>query len=139
MIPFLVTPPLTQGTESSDLSLISDFFPTPRTILEISVNLKRNFSKRVGVWVLGLNDPKKALECTICSPRIQKFSGGGPPDPPTTYHVLLSSFKDPHPYPIQLGITHYSDLFAKTHSDPCNSTNLTTPPKRQIPGGIPLF
>ena len=32
-----------QGTESSDLSLISDFFPPPRTILEISVNLKRNF------------------------------------------------------------------------------------------------
>ena len=33
----------TQGTESSDFSLISDLFLTPRTILEISVNLKRNF------------------------------------------------------------------------------------------------
>ncbi len=32
-----------QGTGSSDFSLISDFFPTPRAILEISVNLKRNF------------------------------------------------------------------------------------------------
>ncbi len=32
-----------QGTESSDFSLISDFFPTPRTILEISVNLNRIF------------------------------------------------------------------------------------------------
>ncbi len=32
-----------QGTESSDFSLISDFFPTLRTILEISVNLERIF------------------------------------------------------------------------------------------------
>ena len=32
-----------QGSKSSVLRLISDFFPTPRTILEISVNLKRNF------------------------------------------------------------------------------------------------
>ncbi len=32
-----------QGTESSDFSLISDFFVTLRTILEINVNLKRIF------------------------------------------------------------------------------------------------
>ena len=38
----------TQGTESSDFSLISDFFPTSRTILEISVNLKRNFFREWG-------------------------------------------------------------------------------------------
>ncbi len=30
-----------QGSKFSDFSLISDFFPTLRTILEISVNLKR--------------------------------------------------------------------------------------------------
>ncbi len=35
--------PNIQGTESSDLSLISDFFTSSRTILEISVNLKRIF------------------------------------------------------------------------------------------------
>ena len=33
----------TQGSKFSDFSLISDFFPTPGTILEISVNLKRIF------------------------------------------------------------------------------------------------
>ena len=33
-----------QGSKFSDFSLISDFFPTPSTILEISVNLKRIFS-----------------------------------------------------------------------------------------------
>ncbi len=32
-----------QGSKSSVLRLISGFFPTPRTILEISVNLKRKF------------------------------------------------------------------------------------------------
>ncbi len=37
------------GLKFSDLSLISDFFPTPRTILEISVNLKRkSFLKGTG-------------------------------------------------------------------------------------------
>ncbi len=77
-----------QGTESSDLSLISDFFPPPRTILGISVNLKRNFfGGRWGYGYWGKMTPK-ALECTICGPRIQKFSGGGPPDPPTRNHIL---------------------------------------------------
>ena len=42
-----------QGTESSDFSLISDFFPTSRAIFEISVNLKRIFLMEVGVWVMG--------------------------------------------------------------------------------------
>ncbi len=32
-----------QGSKSSDFSLISDFFPTPRTTLEIVVNLMRIF------------------------------------------------------------------------------------------------
>ncbi len=32
-----------QGSKFSDFSLISDLFPTPRAILEISVNLKRKF------------------------------------------------------------------------------------------------
>ena len=43
----------TQGTESSDLSLISDFFPTHRTILEISVNLKRIFLRGWGYGYWG--------------------------------------------------------------------------------------
>ncbi len=45
--------PAKQGTESSDLSLISDFFPTPRTILEISVNLKRIFLRGWGYGYWG--------------------------------------------------------------------------------------
>ncbi len=40
-----------QGTESSDLSLISDFFPTLRTIPEICVNLKRIFLVDWGIGV----------------------------------------------------------------------------------------
>ncbi len=36
-----------QGSKSSVLRLISDFFPTPRTILEISVNLKRKYTMYV--------------------------------------------------------------------------------------------
>ncbi len=72
---------LTQGTESSDFSLISDFFPAPRTILEISVNLKRSFLGGGGIGFGVLHTPQKAFECTICGTRIQKFPGGGPPDP----------------------------------------------------------
>ena len=41
-----------QRSKSSDFGLISDFFPTPKTILEISVNLNRNFFfEGVGVRV----------------------------------------------------------------------------------------
>ncbi len=48
-----------QGSKFSDFSLISDFFATPRTILEISVNLKRNFSlEGQGVGLLEYSDPK---------------------------------------------------------------------------------
>ncbi len=69
-----------QGTESSDLSLISDFFPTPRAILEISVNLKRIFFRGWGYGYWG-KMTQKALECTTCGPRIQKFSGEGSQTP----------------------------------------------------------
>ena len=90
---------LAQGTESSDLSLISEFFPTPWAILEISVNLKRNFFRGWGYGDWG-KMTQKALECTACGPRIQKFSGRGPPDPlqetipftvPLTFRVHLPS------------------------------------------------
>ena len=37
-----------QGSKLSDFSLISDFFTTPRTILEISVNLMGIFFVEVG-------------------------------------------------------------------------------------------
>ncbi len=56
--------------------VISYFFPTP--ILEIRVNVKRNFY-RWGNFYWG-KMTRKALQCTTCSPRIQTFSGG-PPDP----------------------------------------------------------
>ena len=39
-----------QGLKFSEFSLISEFFPTFRAILEISVNLKRNLFMGVGVW-----------------------------------------------------------------------------------------
>ncbi len=39
-----------QGSKFTDFSLISNFFPTPGSILEISVNLKRSFLKG---WGLG--------------------------------------------------------------------------------------
>ncbi len=69
---------------------------------------------------IGVKWPKNALECTTCSARIQKFSGGGPPDPQQeTKH--LNSFNNLRAPPAKLGITHFSDFFAKTHSDPCTS------------------
>ena len=45
-----------QGSKFSEFSLIPDFFPTPRTILEISVNLMRkNFegSRGGGIGIIG--------------------------------------------------------------------------------------
>ncbi len=81
-------PQVYQGTESSDFSLISDFFPTPRTILEIGVNLKMKFFRGGGGMGIGVKWPKKALECTICDPRIQKFSGEDPRPSP---------YKKPYP------------------------------------------
>ncbi len=45
---------LSQGSKFSDFSLISDFFPTPRNILEIRVNLKRNFLAGRGMGI-GVN------------------------------------------------------------------------------------
>ncbi len=106
-----------QGTESSDSSLISDFFPTPRIILEISANLKRIFLRGGGMGI-GVKWPKKALECSTCRPWIQKFYVGGPPDPHARNHTLHSSFNNPRASPTNLDITHFSDFLAKTHSDP---------------------
>ncbi len=64
--------PTSQGTESSHFSLISDFFPTPWTILEFIVNLKGNFY-RVRSMSIGVKWPKKywntplaALESRNC-------------------------------------------------------------------------
>ncbi len=66
----------------SDFSLISDFFPTSRAILKISINLKRNYFREWGYAYWGkTTTKKKPLECTICGPQIQKISGGGPPTP----------------------------------------------------------
>ena len=73
---------LWQWSKSSDFSLISDFLPTPRTILEISRNLKRKFFWRVGGRGIWLKQPTIAPECTPWKPWSQKFSGGEPPDPP---------------------------------------------------------
>ncbi len=64
---------------------------------------------------------KKALESTTCSPRIQRFSGGGSPNPPARNHNLQSSFNNLLAFPAEPGITvimHFSDFFfASTHSD----------------------
>ncbi len=42
-----------QGTESSDLSHISDFFSTPITILLDQYKSEEKFFWGMGVWVLG--------------------------------------------------------------------------------------
>ena len=44
-----------QGSKCSAFSLISDFFPTPRTILEISVNLMRKDFRRGGGRGIGVH------------------------------------------------------------------------------------
>ena len=66
----------TQGTESSDC-LISDFFPTPRAILEISVNLKKIFLGGGGM-VVGVKWPKKHWN----APPVALKSLGRAPRPP---------------------------------------------------------
>ena len=58
----------TQGSKFSDFSLISDFFPTPRTILEISVNLKRIFFEGEGVGVLEYSDLKWHWNAPFATP-----------------------------------------------------------------------
>ena len=50
------------------------FFPTPRTNLETSVNLKRFFFQGEGVGVFEYNDPKWHWN-HIFDPRSQKISG----------------------------------------------------------------
>ncbi len=109
-----------QGTESSDFSLISDFFPSPRTFLEISVNLKRNIFRGWGGYrYWGKNDPK-SIGMHHLRPSNSKIFWGGPPHPPAKNHTLDSSFNYLHASPTELCITRFSDFFAKTHSDPCN-------------------
>ncbi len=70
-------------------SKFSDFLPTPRTILEISVNVKRFFLRGAGI---GVQWPKMALECAICDPRSQEHSGGGPPGSLKRGCSILGSF-----------------------------------------------
>ncbi len=94
-----------QGTKSSDLSLISDFFPTPRTILEISVNQKRIFFWRGGGRDVGVQWPKMALEGTICDPRRQKYSWGRTPRPPWKRLFHLAFIQETHVYTAEIGIT----------------------------------
>ena len=62
---------------------------------------------------IGVKWPKKALECTICGPRIQNFSGGGPPHPPTRNHVFLSSYNDPCPSPSSLASRTFQTFLPK--------------------------
>ena len=109
-----------QGTESSDLSLISDFFPTPRTILEISGNQKRKFFRGWGYRYWG-KMTQKSIGMHYLRPSNPKIFWGRTPRPPTWNHIHLSSFNDSLAFPIKFGITHFSDFFAKTHSDPCFS------------------
>ena len=83
-----------QGSKFSDLSLISDFFPTPRTILEICVNLKRNFFWRGGGRVIGIQWPKMALECTTCDARSQKIKNVHTPQS-TALHAFILFCRNP--------------------------------------------
>ena len=68
-----------QGSKSSVLRLISDFFTTPRTILEISVNLKRKclWGGVIGVW-RGLGEWLEPLNFS----KNQQLQGTSPPGPP---------------------------------------------------------
>ena len=108
-----------QGSKFSDLSLISDFFPTLRTILEISVNMKRNYFWRGGGRGIGVQWAKIALECTVCDHRSQEDSSGGPPDPPERGCFNHGSFNKHLPC-IHWRARHYalSDFLDKTHFDP---------------------
>ena len=70
-----------QGTESSDLSLISDFILTPRAILEISVNLKRNFFRGWGYGYWGKMTQKKHWNAPPAALESQNFLGEDPQTP----------------------------------------------------------
>ncbi len=107
-----------QGIESSDFSLISDFFPTPRTILEISVNLKRIFFRRWGYGYWGKMTPN-SIGMHHLRPLNPKISWGRAPTPPPYKKPYPStSFNYSCAPSIELGIAHFSDFFVKTHSDP---------------------
>ena len=77
----------------------------------------------MGVWVLRVNWSQKAFECTSMA-QIQKFSGEGPPDPPPPLQESIPARvpfllnQSSWPLLTELGITHFSDFFARTHSDP---------------------
>ena len=71
-----------QGTESSDLSLISDFFPTSRAILEISINLKRNYFRKWGYAYWGKTTKKKNhWNAPFVALKSKKFLGEDPHTP----------------------------------------------------------
>ena len=59
----------------SDFSLISDFFPTLSTILEISVNLKRIFFEGEGVGGLEYSEPKWHWNAPFATPQAKKLMG----------------------------------------------------------------
>ncbi len=62
---------------------------------------------------------QKSIGMHHLRPSNPKFFWGRIPRPPTRNHVLLSSYNDPCPSPLEFGITHFSDFFVKTHSYPC--------------------
>ncbi len=74
------------------LNLISDFFPTLRTILEVSVNLKRIFFEGEGVGVLEYSDPKWHWSAPFATSESQRNYGGGPLDPPDGGCFIWGSF-----------------------------------------------
>ncbi len=73
--------------KSSDNYLISDFFPTPRTIPEISVNLQRKFlGGGGGVWVLQVHFVGDLVLQIL---KLLKSSGAAP-EPPSLIWSLFS-------------------------------------------------
>ena len=112
-------PPCSQGSKFSDFSLISDFFPTPRTILDFSVNLKRkNSFEGEGVGLLEYSDPKWHWNAPFATPEARKFLGEDPQatqEEDVSFAVHLTNTCMHHQ------AQHYSlsDFLVETHFDPC--------------------
>ncbi len=96
-----------------------------------------------GYRYLGKMTPE-ALECTICGPQIQNFSGGGPPNPPTRNHILqISLTMCVHP-PSSLALRTFQTFLPKPILAPdtnkCSSVwrlcSTCVPQNRRTPASI---
>ncbi len=108
-----------QGSKFSDLSLISDFVPTPRTILDISVNLKRKFflkGRGSGYWS---TVTQNGTGMHHLRPQKPKGFRGRTPRPLFKEDLLFVGHLTNTCIHHQARHYALSDFFVEAHFDPC--------------------